>query len=108
MVRDSKIRRGRLSMSGRLSYNLLAGQKKTARKRPKSREETPKEGMRRSLVACPTYIAPHKMQWAKAQIGGKSAVVDDLCARVIFLHHIIDASQTPICVVSPIAWAHAS
>ena len=59
--------------------------------RPESREETPKEGIRRQVVARLKYIAPHKMQWAKAPIGGKSAAADRVGGGVIFLHHIGDA-----------------
>ena len=83
---------GCLLLSASLGYNRFLGQKKTARRRPESREETPKEGMRRQVVARLTYIAPHKMQWAKAPIGGKSAVADRVCGGVIFLHHIVDAN----------------
>jgi hypothetical protein len=64
---------GCLLLSVSLGYNRFLRQKKTARRRPKSREETPKEGIRRQVVAPLPYAAPHQMQWAKAPNGGKSA-----------------------------------
>jgi hypothetical protein len=70
-----------------VGYNPSPSQKKTARKRPKSREETPKEGIRRITVARLTYDAAHQMQRANARSRGESAVADSLCNGVIFLHH---------------------
>ena len=37
-----------------------------------SREETPKEGIRRSLAALIEYAAAHKLQWAKVGRRDKS------------------------------------
>ena len=65
--------------------------KRTARRRPESREETPKEGIRRRSVARLEYGAQHQMQWAKAPTNSKSAVAETICDGVPFLHHADEA-----------------
>jgi hypothetical protein len=75
MIAGGQKRRSRLLLLS-LRLQHASWQKKTARKRPESREETPKEGIRRRIVACLQYAAPHQMQWAKALNSGKSAVAD--------------------------------
>jgi hypothetical protein len=87
MLARARKRRERLLLL-RPGLQHASWQKKTARKRPKSREETPKEGIRRRTVALLEYAALHQMQWAKALNSGKSAVADwSLGRRDIFASH---------------------
>jgi hypothetical protein len=53
MFTGAQSRCGTLVFAAASATTKTLEKKEAARKRPKSREETPKEGMRRAVVACP-------------------------------------------------------